>query len=117
MVGKTLNHYKVESRLGKGGMGEVFVAEDTKLSRRVALKILPQGMASDADRCARFEREAKAIAALNHPNIVTVHSVEQDGDVHFITMELVEGRTLTELIPKNGLTLNKLWLPETPCAV
>ena len=66
MIGKTLNHYTIESRLGKGGMGEVFVAQDTSLSRKVALKILPQDMASDADRRARFEREAKAIAALNH---------------------------------------------------
>jgi Tol biopolymer transport system component/predicted Ser/Thr protein kinase len=108
MVGQTLNHYKVVSHLGRGGMGDVYVAEDTKLGRNVALKVLPTEMAADAERRARFEREAKAVAALNHPNIVTVYSVEQAGDVHFITMELVEGRTLSELFAEKRLPLNKL---------
>jgi Tol biopolymer transport system component/predicted Ser/Thr protein kinase len=108
MIGQTLNHYKVVSHLGRGGMGDVYVAEDTKLGRKVALKVLPTEMASDAERRARFEREAKAVAALNHPNIVTVYSVEQAGDVHFITMELVEGRTFSELLAEKRLPLNKL---------
>ncbi len=82
-------------------MGEVYVAEDTKLHRNVALKILPPEMASD-ERRHRFEREAQAVAALNHPNIVTVFSVEEAEGIHFITMELVKGKTLTELIPKKS---------------
>ncbi len=100
MIGRTLSHYKVLEKLGAGGMGEVYLAEDTKLHRNVALKILPAELASD-ERRQRFEREAQAVAALNHPNIVTVFSVEEAEDVHFITMELVKGKTLSELISKN----------------
>ena len=92
MIGRALNHYKITSQLGKGGMGEVYLAEDTKLHREVALKVLPDELAGDADRRARFEREARAVAALNHPNIVTIHSVEESGEHHFITMELVRER-------------------------
>jgi Tol biopolymer transport system component/predicted Ser/Thr protein kinase len=88
-------------------MGEVYVAEDTKLSRQVALKVLPPEMAENAERRQRFEREAKAVAALNHPNIVTVFSVEEAKGTHFITMELVRGRTLSEFVPKEGIALNK----------
>ena len=73
-------------------MGEVFLAEDTKLDRKVALKVLPPELAESEERRARFTREAKAVAALNHPNIVTVHSVEEDDGTHFITMELVKGK-------------------------
>ena len=75
-------------------MGDVYVAQDTKLDRKVALKVLPPELAESDERRARFEREAKSIAALNHPNIVTVHSVEEDDGVHFITVELVRGRPL-----------------------
>jgi len=89
-------------------MGEVFVAEDTKLQRRVALKVLPKEMAADPERKARFEREARAVAALSHPNIVTVHSVEEADGVHFITMELIEGKTLTEVLPRKGFTPSRL---------
>jgi serine/threonine protein kinase len=82
MIGKTLSHYKVLEKLGSGGMGEVYVAEDTKLNRNIALKILPAEMASE-ERRHRFQREAQAIAALNHPNIVTIHSVEEEeGSLH-----------------------------------
>jgi len=108
MIGKTLAHYEVVASLGKGGMGEVYVAEDTKLKRRIALKVLPQEMAADPERRSRFEREARAVAALNHPNIVTVHSVEETDGVHFITMELVEGKTLAKILPKNGFALSEL---------
>ncbi len=108
MIGKNLAHYKIVSSLGKGGMGEVYVAEDTKLGRRVALKVLPAEMAADPERRARFEREARAVAALSHPNIVTVHSVEEADGVHFITMELVDGKTLAKMLPKNGFALSEL---------
>ena len=111
LIGQTLAHYEVVRPLGKGGMGEVYVAEDTKLGRRVALKVLPEEMAADPERRARFEREARAVAALSHPNIVTVHSVEEADGVHFITMELVEGKTLAKILPKNGFALSELLRP------
>ena len=91
--GQTLSHYRIERQIGEGGMGAVFLAEDTKLGRKVALKVLPAAMASDEDRLARFQREAKPVAALSHPNIVTLYSVEEEDGVHFITMEFVEGQT------------------------
>jgi Tol biopolymer transport system component/predicted Ser/Thr protein kinase len=107
MLGKTLSHYHILENLGRGGMGEVYVAEDTKLSRQVALKVLPPDMAGSEESRQRFEREAKAIAALNHPNIVTVFSVEDAEGIHFITMELVRGKTLSELIPQRGFALTR----------
>jgi serine/threonine protein kinase/tetratricopeptide (TPR) repeat protein/TolB-like protein len=121
VVGRTLNHYKILEPLGAGGMGEVYLAEDTRLERRVALKVLPADMEGDPERLERFEREAKAIASLNHPNIVTIHSVEEaqglDGDtLHFITMELVEGRTLDEEIVPSGLTIDRLFAIAVPLA-
>ena len=108
MIGQTLAHYKILEKIGSGGMGEVYLAEDTKLDRKIALKVLPPEMAESEERRARFKREAKAIAALDHPNIVTVHSVEEAEGIHFITMQLVHGKTLTELLPKNGFPLNRL---------
>jgi len=89
-------------------MGEVYQAADTKLGRAVALKILPPDMARDPGRLARFQREARAIAALNHANIVTIHSVEEVDDIHFLTMELIEGRSLDQLIPKGGLPVERV---------
>jgi TolB-like protein/Flp pilus assembly protein TadD len=89
-------------------MGEVYEAEDTKLGRRVALKVLPGETARDPLRRERFEREAKAVAALNHPNIVTIYSVEEEAGVHFITMELVEGQTLRRVLPRGGLPIARL---------
>src|SRR6476620_2236636 len=99
MIGTTLGHYRILRQLGTGGMGEVYVAEDTTLGRHVALKVLPQAMAGDHERRQRFEREAKAVAALSHPNIITIHSVESAGDVLFLTMELVDGKTLEDVVP------------------
>src|SRR5512135_1807409 len=93
-----LGHYRILRLLGKGGMGEVYAAEDMRLHRTVALKMLPRAVAADPDRRKRFEREAQAVAALNHPNIVTIHSVEDADDVMFLTMEAVEGRTLREMM-------------------
>ncbi|MFQ5670168.1 MAG: protein kinase [Acidobacteriota bacterium] len=90
-------------------MGEVYLADDTRLHRQVALKILPREMAGDPERRARFQREARVIAALNHPNIVTIHSVEESGSVHFMTMERIRGQPLTRLIGRNGLPLDRLF--------
>ncbi len=109
MRGRMLNHYEVGESLGKGGMGEVYLARDTRLNRKVALKILDPGTAGDPSRKARFEREARAIAALNHPNIVTVYSVEEAEGTHFIAMEMIEGTTLTKLIARSGIDLDRLF--------
>jgi serine/threonine protein kinase len=106
LIGKRRAHYEVLEKIGSGGMGEVYRARDTRLDRDVALKILPPDMASDPDRSARFEREARTIAALKHPNIITIHAVEEVDGVRFLAMEFVEGRTLTGAIPAGGLTMN-----------
>src|SRR5262245_18603650 len=90
-------------------MGAVFLAEDTTLHRKVALKVLPAEMASNAERLARFQREAQAVAALNHPHIVTIHSVEEAEGIHFITLELVEGDSLDHLPGSGGLPLAKVF--------
>ena len=116
MIGTTLNHYKIVAHLGHGGMGEVWIAEDTRLGRKVALKTLPSRVAADPDRRARFEREARAVAALNHPNIVTIHSVEESGGVAFLTMELIEGKTLGDVIPPKGLPLGRFFDLAIPLA-
>jgi len=116
MIGGTLLHYKILETLGRGGMGEVYAALDSRLNRRVALKILPPEVADDAERRARFQREARTVATLNHPNIVTIHSVEQSGDTHFITMELVEGQTLADVIPASGLPLEVFFRLAIPLA-
>jgi serine/threonine-protein kinase len=107
--GKTLGHYRIERPIGQGGMGEVFLAEDTKLDRKVALKVLPEEMAADPDRLARFQREAKAVAALSHPHIVTLFSVEEDRGTHFLTMELIEGNSLDQGIPRDGMPLTRVF--------
>jgi serine/threonine protein kinase len=114
LVGTTLGHYRIAGQLGAGGMGEVYVAEDARLARRVALKVLPPHLSSDPEALRRFEREARALAALNHPSIVTIFSVEQVDDIRFLTMELVEGMTLAQRIPSGGLATEefvKLALP------
>ena len=104
LIGRRLGTYEVLSLLGAGGMGEVYRARDTKLNRDVALKILPDAFARDADRLARFRREAQAVAALNHPHIVTIFSIEEHDAVPFMTMELIEGSTLDEVVPDGGLS-------------
>ena len=98
MIGKTLGHYQITSQLGKGGMGEVFQAKDQKLGRDVAIKLLPEEFAKDADRVARFQREAKVLASLNHPNIAAIHGLEESGGTNFLVLELVEGQTLADRI-------------------
>ncbi|HUD72740.1 MAG TPA: serine/threonine-protein kinase, partial [Dongiaceae bacterium] len=114
--GQTLGHYRILRPLGAGGMGEVYEAEDTRLGRKVALKVLPEETARDPARRERFEREAKAIAALSHPGIVTIHSVEQAGGVDFITMELLEGQTLRRLLPRTGLPFERFLAIAVPLA-
>jgi serine/threonine protein kinase len=104
MIGRTLSHFKITARLGAGGMGEVYLAEDSKLGRRVALKLLPAELADRSDWLHRLELEARALAALDHPNIVTIFSVEEAEGVHFLTMAYVEGRTLDQLVPAGGST-------------
>ena len=108
MVSRALAHYRITAAIGAGGMGEVYRATDTRLGREVALKVLPAAMASDPDRLARFEQEARAVAALNHPHIVTLYSVEEADGINFLTMELVEGDSLAAAIPEQGLPLDRI---------
>ena len=91
MIGTKLVHYEITSHLGTGGMGEVYQATDSKLGRSVAIKLLPEAFTHDADRTARFEREARVLASLNHPNIAAIYGIEQSGDRTFLVMELVPG--------------------------
>jgi non-specific serine/threonine protein kinase len=114
--GAVLSHYRLIEKIGEGGMGEVWRALDTSLEREIALKLLPDSFAEDPRRRASFEREAKAVAALNHPNIVTIFSVEEDGDHHFLTMELISGRPLTGLIQPGGLPLSEFVRIAAPLA-
>ena len=108
LAGRTLGRYEVISRLGAGGMGEVYRARDTRLKREVALKVLPHKWLADAERKRRFEQEARAASALNHPNIVTVFDVDQVDGTTFIAMEYVPGKTLDQVIPRRGLPLNEV---------
>jgi serine/threonine protein kinase len=95
-AGTKLGPYEILAPLGAGGMGQVYRAQDTKLGRDVALKVLPEAFANDADRMARFQREAPLLASLNHPNIGSIYGLEDSGRVHALVMELVEGPTLAE---------------------
>jgi eukaryotic-like serine/threonine-protein kinase len=108
MIGTTLGHHRIVRQLGSGGMGEVYAAEDLELGREVAIKVLPEALAMDDERRTRLEREARAAAALNHPNIVTLHSVERVGNAVFLTMELVDGRPMSDLIPRGGMPIDRL---------
>src|SRR5512138_449246 len=103
--GTRLGTYEVLAPLGAGGMGEVYRAKDLRLGREVAVKVLPAEVASSPDRLARFAREARAVAGLNHPNIVTLFSVEEEAGIRFLTMELVEGQSLADLVVPGGLSL------------
>ena len=101
--GQRLGQYEIVSPLGAGGMGEVYRARDTELQREIALKILPEALASDPDRLRRFEREAKVTAALSHPNVLTVFDVGHEGERTYLVFEMLEGSTLAEVM-KDGAT-------------
>ena len=107
MIGQTLSHYKITTKLGEGGMGEVYRATDTKLNRDVALKVLPEAFAADRERMARFSREAQVLASLNHPNIASIYGLEDSADKHALVLELVEGETLAERIQKGAIPIGE----------
>jgi eukaryotic-like serine/threonine-protein kinase len=107
-IGQEISHYRVVAKLGAGGMGEVYRARDAKLGRDVALKVLPQAFARDADRMARFQREAKVLASLNHPNIASIYGLEDSGATHALVMELVEGPTLADRIRSGPIPISEV---------
>ena len=116
MIGETIAHYEIVDKIGEGGMGEVYRAEDTTLKRQVALKVLPAELAGNQERLERLRREAEALASLDHPNIVTIYSLEEAEGIRFLTMQLVEGKPLSNLIPKSGVSLEKLLELAVPMA-
>jgi eukaryotic-like serine/threonine-protein kinase len=107
MIGKTLGHYRIGEQLGRGGMGEVYLADDLNLNRKVALKFLPDAFTGDPERMARFEREAKLLASLNHPNIAAIYGLEEAEGKRFLVLELVEGETLAQRLSKGPLPVEE----------
>jgi eukaryotic-like serine/threonine-protein kinase len=106
-AGARLGPYQIEVCIGAGGMGEVYRARDSKLGREVAIKVLPEAFAHDAERLSRFQREAKMLASLNHPNIATIHGIDQSGDTSYLVMELVSGETLAERVKGGPLGIEE----------
>ena len=107
MIGQTISHYKISAKLGEGGMGKVYRAEDTTLKREVAIKVLPERFTQDAERLARFQREAQLLASLNHPNIAAIHGLEESDGIRFLVLELVEGETLAERLARGPLPVEE----------
>jgi serine/threonine protein kinase len=107
MIGKSLGQYEILAPLGVGGMGEVYRAHDPSLKRDIAIKVLPEALADDPERLARLEREAHSLAALNHPNVATIHGLESAGGIRFLVLELVEGETLADRIGAGPLDVEE----------
>src|SRR5438445_3761004 len=107
-IGTRLGRYEIRAKIGEGGMGEVYLAQDTKLDRKVALKILPDEVTAHPDRMKRFVQEAKAASALNHPNIITIYEIEQIDAVNFIAIEFIDGETLREHMRKVSVKLGEV---------
>src|SRR3954466_13820287 len=105
--GTRFGRYEIRAQVGVGGMGEVYLAEDTKLRRTVALKFLPAEVATDQKRMQRFIQEARAVSALNHPNIITIHEIEQDAPAPYITTEFIEGITLRDHMARGGVKIEE----------
>src|SRR5262244_423099 len=107
MIGTKLAHYQITSHIGSGGVGDVYQATDTKLGRSVAIKFLPEAFSDDSERVARFEREARVLASLNHSNIAAIHGLEYANGTHFLVLELVEGETLADQLRRGPLPLDE----------
>src|SRR6266480_3509902 len=107
LVGRTIGHYKLSERIGTGGMGEVYLATDITAGRKAALKLLPARFTGDADRLKRFEREARAVVGLNHPNILTVYEIGEDNSIHYIASELIEGETLRQRLMRGRIEVGE----------
>src|SRR5262245_16509035 len=108
MIGTKLAHYEITGHLGSGGMGDVYQATDTKLGRSVAIKFLPEAFSHDTERVARFQREARVLASLNHSNIAAIHGLEEIDNRHFLVMELVQGETLADRIKRGAIPLEEV---------
>lgn len=107
MIGKALAHYQITAEIGKGGMGEVYQAKDQKPGRDVAIKVLPEEFAKETDRVARFQREAKLLASLNHPNIAAIYGLQASDGTHFLVLELIEGDTLADQIKRRQIPVEE----------
>src|SRR4029450_13273006 len=107
LVGQTFGHYKISKRIGTGGMGEVYLGTDVKAGRKGALKLLPTRFTGDAERLKRFQREARAVVGLNHPNILTVYEIGEDHSVHYIATELIEGETLRQRVMRGRIEVGE----------